>query len=84
MYNFSDQQVISVGGDHMEPKQLHTVHSFKVVALGIKSFMRFSGVAPDPVSMKDTAENPYSIRDEWTAVLCALSCRKCPMHCNEP
>ena len=74
MYNFGEQQVISVGGDHAEPKLLRTAHSFKVVALGIKSFMRISGVNPDPVSMDETARNPYSIRDgpETGDSLCTL------------
>ena len=63
MYNFGEQQVISVGGDHAEPKLLRTAHSFRVVALGIKSFMRVSGVKPSPVCMSEMARNPYSIRD---------------------
>ena len=63
MYNFGEQQVISVGGDHAEPKLLRTAHSFRVVALGIKSFMRVSGVKPSPVCMPEMARNPYSIRD---------------------
>ena len=74
MYNFGEQQVISVGGDHAEPKLLRTAHSFKVVALGIKSFMRLSGVRPDPVCMPEMARNPYSIRDgrESGDILCNL------------
>ena len=63
MYNFGEQQVISVGGDHVEPKLLRRAHSFKVVALGIKSFMRVSGVKPKPVHVSEMARNPYSIRD---------------------
>ncbi len=63
-------QVISVGGDAEVPRPLHphganSPHpSMRVIALGIRSFLRLKNVLPKPVCMATAATNPYSIRND--------------------